>query len=214
MTYTDPKINQVQPSLEGLSLEEIAKEVTENKHKYNFVSDQAAEDDSMDQEDCLNVMKKYSILHGIPTIIAITGIVKLIQDGGTNQSKTNLTVKVNDYEIDLNKLRNVLQSHSKKLTVRKLAKGARKAVIAIALNYQWPGPLTKELSRNNPNLVITPELAPWCNEIHSDNYDCPNEIRDALVRREEQFKILFKTVSKTNNQKPRRLRGRKNNKGK
>lgn len=172
--------------------------------------------DYIEPDECTQIIRKYSTLHNTPQDLTIAGITKLIQNGGTNKSKTNLTVKINEQEFELSKLRTILESYNKNLTVRKLAKGIRKLVIAIALNNKWPGPLTKELSRNNPNLTITPELAPWCNEIHSDNYDCPNEIRDALVRREEQLKLLFKTVktTKDTNVKPRSQRGKKNKKGK
>jgi hypothetical protein len=200
------------PTFEGYTMEQIANEVTKNKEQFIFVSDESADTDAMQEEDCLKICQRYAALNGIPLIYVIAGFTKLIQSGGTNQSKNNLTVKVNGYEFDINELRKLIQSQNKKLTVRKFAKGARKMVIAIALTNQWPGPLSKELARNNPNLVITPELAPWCNEIHSDNYDCPNEIRDALVRREEQLRILFKATVSNNKQKPRSQRGKKNKK--
>jgi hypothetical protein len=194
-------------------MEQIINDINQNKNKYIYDSEETIQTDYLDPNECISIITKYTTLHDIPFDLAIAGITKLIQNGGTNQSKQNLIVKVNNKEFELNKFRSILQSHSKTLTVRKFAKGARKLIITIALNNKWPGPLTKELSRINPNLTITPELAPWCNEIHSDNYECPNEIRDALIRREEQLKLLFSTVNKTN-KKPLKLRGKSNNKNK
>lgn len=193
------------------TMELLIKDIFENKDKYVYETEENIQTDYLEPDECLNIVKKYAALHDVSFDLALAGITKLIQNGGTNQSKQNLVVKVNNIEFELNKLRSLLQSNSKTLTVRKFAKGARKLIISIALNNQWPGPLTKELARINPNLNITPELAPWCNEIHSDNYECPNEIRDALIRREEQLKLLFNAVNK-GTQKPRKLRGKSNKK--
>lgn len=194
-------------------LMEIEKDIS----KVTFAVEETKIPDYMEPEDSLKVINKYSTLHSVPFELAAAGITKLVQDGGTNQSKKNLTVVVAGIPFELNKLRMILQSIDKNLTVRKFAKGARDLISKIAYINKWPGPLTKDLARINPNLIITPELAPWCNEIHSDNYNCPNEIRDALIRREEQFKLLFKQKTDTNpkktNVKPRSKRG-KQKKGK
>lgn len=175
--------------------------------------------DSMDPNDALEIIRKYGKLH-FPEYkeenfnLVAAGITKLVQDGGTNQTKRSLTVNVGNANFDLGNLREVLKSIDRNLTVRKFAKGARDLIIKIALTNKWPGPLTKDLTRINPNLSITQEIAPWCNEIHSDNYKCPNEIRDALIRREEQFRILTtqrEGKPKSQNVKPRSQRGRKRN---
>jgi hypothetical protein len=188
--------------------------VSQETEKYKYSTTETKPNDFMSTEKCSEVLQKYSNLHDIPLEHTIAGITKLIQDGGTNQSKKNLTVVVGDKEFELNKLRDILKSIDKTLTVRKFAKGARDIIIKVAQINGWPGPLTKELIRVNQNLLITPDLAPWCLEIHSDNYNCPNEIRDALVRREEQLKLFLKTrevKNKTRNQ-PRQQRGKKNKK--
>ena len=53
----------------------------------------------------------------------------------------------------------------------------------------------------------------WCNEIHSDNYECPPQIRDTLIRREEQLKILFKNYNTPKkNKKPKRKKEKKKTK--
>lgn len=191
-------------------------DISEDSTKYKFEVTETKTLDSMEPEQCLEVIQKYSTMHNLPLELTIAGITKLIQDGGTNQSKKNLTVLISNKEFELNKLRDILKSIDKTYTVRKFAKGARDIIIKVALINEWPGPLTKELSRVNQNLTITPSLAPWCLEIHSDNYNCPNEIRDALVRREEQLKLFLKTREVPNNKKlknksnrPRKGRGGK-----
>lgn len=197
-------------------LASLVNSVTTEADKYKFQAAETKASDSMDPNQCLEVLTKYSQLHSIPIEATIAGITKLVQDGGTNQSKKSLTVTVGDYEFDLSKLRNILKSIDKNLTVRKFAKGARDLIIQVAILNGWAGPLLKELSRSQPNLSIPPSLAPWCLEIHSDNYACPNEIRDALVRREEQLKMLMKTkevkkpqTRNNRNGKPRGRRGGK-----
>lgn len=91
----------------------------------------------------------------------------------------------------------------------------RDVIIEVSTINEWPGPLCKEVVRVMPNIKITKELAPWCNEIHSDNYNCPPEIREALIRREEQLKILFKnktTSTGFKEKKERKQRGKKSKK--
>lgn len=184
--------------------------IEKDKKKYIFESSDIKSQDFMDPSICMQVFNKYSNLYSIPIELTYSGITKLIQDGGTNQSKPNLIITVGDKEFELNKLREIIKTFDKTYTVRKFSKGARDLIIKISLLNEWQGPLSKELSRINTNLTITSSLAPWCNEIHSDNYDCPNEIRDALVRREEQLKLFFKTKPKGNpNQKPRKGRGKR-----
>ena len=169
------------------------------------------EDLNLPKEECWNTIKKFGTLNNIDVTIAVVGITKLIQNGGTNQSKKNLTVTVSGKEFELKQLREMLKSQDKTYTVRKFAKGAREIIIEVAKKNQWAGPLVKDLARANPNLKITPENAPRCNEIHSDIHNCLNEIRDALIRREEQYKMMFKNRSAPLNRtskKPRKQGGK------
>jgi hypothetical protein len=168
--------------------------------------------DFIPAEKCWEIIKKYAEINQLDIDTALAGITALIQKGGTNQSKKGLTVQIGNTSFDLNKFRQLLTNMDSKFTVRKFAKGIRKIIILISQKNKWEGPLAKELLRVNPNLNITPELAPWCNEIHSDNYDCPNEIRDALIRREEQYKIIARNKTQQTqqpNKKPRKTRGKK-----
>ncbi len=71
--------------------------------------------------------------------------------------------------------------------------------------------MVQVINRISPSLPITPELAPWCNEIHVDNPNCPMEIRACLIRREEQFKVLLQNK---NNQKGFKSQKPRNEKGK
>ncbi len=195
-------------------LGELLNSIDNNTGEFTLPVEDTSIPDAATPEQAMSVVNKFATLNSYTVPEAAAGITYLLQNGGTNQSKKTLTVTINNKTFDLNKLREVIQSIDKTMTVRRFAKGFRDVAIKIAIINKWPGPLTKDLGRVNPNLTITPELAPWCNEIHSDNYECPNEIRDALVRREEQLKVQYKiknvTQIKTKKQKKtRNKRGKK-----
>jgi len=199
-------------------MNQILQDIRDNSQDYRGISTEKRVIDYIDETTCTEVVQRYHILHQTPPKDTWAGLTLLIQQGGTNQSKRNLTVNYKGNEYDLNKLRQILTSTDKTYTVRKFAKGARAIIIEIALLNNWPGPLTKSLVQSNPNLEITSELAPWCNEIHSDNYDCPHQVRDALIRREEQLKALQKFNTNfpqkiPNNNRPK-AKGRKRGKKK
>ena len=200
----NPKKNEIDTYIDSIQNEP-------NKGVYE-VSDTRVPD-YIPPDKCWEIIKKYAEQQQFDIDTTIAGLTALIQKGGTNQSKKNLTILIGKNSFDLNKFRQFLTNKDSKYTVRKFAKGIRHIIILIAQKNTWEGPLAKELLRVNPNLNITPDLAPWCNEIHSDNYDCPNEIRDALIRREEQYKIIARNKTQQTqqtNKKPRKTRGKKN----
>jgi hypothetical protein len=143
------------------------------------------------------------------TILALTGITKLVQDGGTNATKKQLKRTVNNIEFDINDLRSTIQFHYKPGTVRKLAKTIRDTIAHIAKLNNWTGPLVRDLQRLEPQLIISPEDSIYCCEIHSDNYSpqVPAIIREALQRRE-------KTIRDQNRAQPSKTKNKKSKKGK
>jgi hypothetical protein len=167
----------------------------------------------MSSANCNKVIAQFANNQGISIQLAAAGITKLIQDGGTNQSKKTLTVEVGGHKFDLVGLRSTVQSVEKNCTVRQFAKGCRGMISQIALINLWAGPLLKDIKRSNLNIDITPEKAVWCNEIHSDNYEdtnCPIDIREALIKREEQLRLKPRNNSAPNQKArgPRNSRGR------
>jgi hypothetical protein len=205
-------VNTNAPQSETQETNPVVEDIKKNAEKYRFESFETKPLDTMSTELVQRVINDYSRNFNISPELTVAGMTRIIQEGGTNQSKKTLTVVVGNQEFSLERLRNLINSIDKSATVRKFAKGAREIIIQVALINKWPGPLTKELLRIDPNLQITPENAPWCLEVHSDNYNCPPQIRDALVRREEQLKLALRSREinrSTKNTKPRKNRGKK-----
>lgn len=163
--------------------------------------------DTMSEENCEIVINKYATKNNCTPSQAAVAITLLVQNGGTNLSKKPITRVVNDKRFDLTDLREVIKEVDKNGTVRKFAKGIRDIIIEIALLNNWSGPLKNSLKINNPAVEITEELGPWCLEIHADNPECPQIIKEALIRREEQLKATQIKASLPN--KPRNQRGKK-----
>lgn len=79
----------------------------------------------------------------------------LIQEGGANRSKNNITVKVNQYEFSLKSLRfSIKQTVSSNTTIRQLARTLSKEILKIALAEKMRGPLVNELQKIDPNKKI------------------------------------------------------------
>jgi hypothetical protein len=168
----------------------------------------------MSAERCVMVIQQTSTTYRCSEETAITGLVKLIQDGGPNTSKRDLTVTVNDISLDIETIRKIIATIDKKGTVRKFAKGIRSIVARVAEINNWPGPLFKDIRRNNPNLEFQSDWPIWCNEIHSDNYqdECPPQISEALQKREQSLRdtmlINSKKSPKQKSSKGARKRGK------
>lgn len=106
----------------------------------------------MPEYQCAIVVNNYAENNQIPVKLAIVGITKLIQDGGTNQSKKGLTVTVGNHSFELSKLRSIITAIDKTSSVKKFAKGYRDIIANIASLNKWPGPLAKDIKRNNPDI--------------------------------------------------------------
>lgn len=202
------------PTTSSTIANEVLTNIFSDSSKFVFPVEEIKVVDSMPIEDCMRVIDLYSKTHKVNNELTIAGITKLIQSGGTNQSKKGLKVTVGNQEFTLDNLRNVIRSVDKNSTTRKFAKGIRDIVVLVASVNNWPGPLTKEIARDFPNVEIKLEEAYWLLEIHSDNEYCPPYIKELLIRREEKLKLMQKSIPNSNNQKPRQARGKKNNKKK
>jgi hypothetical protein len=201
------------------SMDSLLKE-TKKESDFKFEVTESATQDVMSELECLRVMEQFANNNNVTIKHGNAGITKLVQDGGTNQSKKSLTVEVGNVVFDITSLRNTIQLVKKGGTVRQFAKGSRDLIAKIASINSWPGPLTKDLKRINPDLDISQADSVWCNEIHTDNHsnkDCPTVIRDALIRREEQLRFSQKNAPKAPRQQAARggsaNRGRRRGKG-
>jgi hypothetical protein len=195
-------------------IDAMVQKVYDEPGKYTIDVKPQGESYQMPPEEAKKIISQYATASGASLELGTAAIVYIIQHGGTNQSKKNLSVEMGGTTFTLEKLRDVIKVVSPKGTVRQLAKAIRNLVAAISLTNGWEGPLYKDIRRNNPNDEISPDDAVWCNEIHTDNYDpaCPNKIREALIRREEKLRlthsrIVKKTVPRKQNSS-RNARGR------
>ncbi len=138
------------------------------------------------------IIRDFSEHYKISPKASMVAITRLVQEGGTNASKTKLIRIVNGITFDIEVLRKIIKQHAKTGTVRQFAKCGfiRDLIARIALINNWEGPLFKDLSRQNPSLNISSPDAVYCCEIHTDNYGplVPALIREALQRREQKIK--------------------------
>lgn len=120
------------------------------------------------------------------------GFTKLVQDGGTNKNKKNLTRTINNHTFDIVDLRKFINSHtSDKGTVRQLAKTYRRSIASLSLAYGFHGPLVTDLQRRNENYQFTEDDKCFCNEVFTDYYDTsmPARIREFLLARENSIRM-------------------------
>lgn len=192
--------------LQPETLDELTADIQNNQESYRAIIDPDEENtpgDVLSKETANKILTDFGRKNNCTSKEAIVAITKLVQDGGTNASKTNLKRKINGITFDINDLRDTIKFHEKNGTVRKLAKTLRDNIGYISLVNGWPGPLLKDLMRNEPQLEIHPDEAIWCNEIHSDNYSpaVPPRIREALQRREQKIREQNKSVDKQKKKK-------------
>lgn len=203
--------NKDYKNFKDLSLEEIQKEITDCPE----VTIMTAETDNKSQDifteiTAKNIITTFADKYNIDHRIALVVITKIIQDGGTNSSRPNLTVVIGGNPYELATLKQSIRLHDKYGTVRKLAKTLRGIVASIAKVNKWPGPLYKDIQRLFPTLTISIEEAAFCSEFNSDNYDpeMPPRLREALQQREQ--KIRERRITFTNyKQKPKIKQGRR-----
>jgi len=142
-TSTDPtdycKAVALQPShTEGpsdnlLTLEkDILDESAKSSYKATISQKETSPEDMIPRDVANTIVSAYAVLNKTDFKTAMVGITFLIQEGGTNSSKTNLTRTVNNIPFNINDLRTVIRNNHKGGTVRQLAKTLRKAIANIA----------------------------------------------------------------------------------
>lgn len=175
----------------NLSLEEINVQLKLNteKLKVSFEEDIKSKDE-LDEKVTREIVHNFANKYNTDHSTALIAITKLVQDGGTNTSRPNLTRKINNKEFELSDLRQIIRVYDKFGTVRKLAKSLRKVIATIAKANNWPGPIFKDIQRINPSMVISDNDAVYCAEFNVDNYDSemPARIREALQQREQRIR--------------------------
>ncbi len=174
-----------------LTLEQLNAEIENAKEdlQVETVEDQKSKDEFNEKttkEIIISFANKYNVDHKT----ALIAITKLIQDGGTNLGRPNMTKSIKGINFELADLRQVIKLHERFGTVRKLAKSLRRIIAIIAKENNWPGTLHKDLLRLNPSLTISREDSVYCSEFNVDNYepDMPAKIREAIQQREQKIR--------------------------
>jgi hypothetical protein len=191
--------------------EELAKDTNSLKATVSVEETKGA--DVLPPEIAAKIVNDFAKKYATNNTNALIGISKLVQDGGTNTGKPQLTRTINGIAFDLTDLRNIIKVHDNTGTVRKLAKTLKNIISLIALTNSWVGPLYKDLQRQNPTLTISSTDAIYCSEIHTDNHESgmPTHIREALQSREQKLRESRIATSKTKQPKGK---ARNNKKGK
>ena len=175
--------------------------------------DQTSPEDMLPVEVANTIVDAYAIRNKCTKTQAMVGIAFLIQEGGTNSSKTNLTRTVNDINFNINELRTVIRNNHPNGTVRQLAKTMRKIIGRIATINSWPGTLTREINRISETPISSADSI-YCCEIYSDFYDevMPPRIRELLQRRERELLDAQKRTRETSKRPPKGGKKKKKNK--
>lgn len=163
-----------------LNLEEVTVETIEDKKSM----------DEFDEKTTKDIICSFANNYNISELESIIVISKIVQDGGTNSSRPNMTRTINGKTYELTDLRQIIRLHDRFGTVRKLAKSMRNIISLISKVNNWPGPLYKDLLRMNPTLEMNKNDLIYCSEFNADNYDkeMPPRIREALQQREQKIR--------------------------
>ena len=100
----------------------------------------------------------------------------------------------------------IMSATNRTVTVRQLGRTLNDKVGKMAVAYNIPGPLVRELEKMTDE-PIPAEDRPYCNEIFSQNPNAPEYKRDLLLQREEEMNQRMNVPKESNQQtKPRRRR--------
>lgn len=174
---------------------EILHEASKSSYRATVSEKETSPEDMIPRDVANTIVSAYAVLNKTDFKTAMVGITYLIQEGGTNSSKINLTRTVNNIPFNINDLRTVIRNNYKGGTVRQLAKTLRKAIANISIINSWPGTLLREINRISTTPIAS-EDAPFCCEIYSDFYDpiMPPRIRELLQQREREILDAQKTI--------------------
>jgi hypothetical protein len=113
----------------------------------------------------------------------------LFQSGGTSRGcDRNLEVTAFSKTIKLSSLRKSITDKKCKAGERKLARAIATEIAEISIKFQFPGNLSKKISRSYPQRKFTTEESAWLSDFQVDNFDCPEECRRLINESFQQRK--------------------------
>lgn len=218
---TSPIINSNTQNNEQLNtnfIENIENTINDISQQYKFIVNTtdpiSTKKDTLTIEEANKIIGTFASTANSDINTAFAAITALCQSGGTNKSTANIKKTINGITFELDTLRNTIKLITKDGTVRKLAKTIRDSIVAIASINDWPGPLAKVISKENPETQYTTGDLIWAAEYHDDNPKAPENIRKALAARSQANRIASqertKTINKKKSNKKNNKSGRKN----
>ena len=162
----------------------------------------------IDEALALQILEKHKVFSEAPNnTVSFLVFTTLLQEGGTNRSKKDLSITIEGKTYMLLTLKqSIMAATNRTVTVRQLGRTLNDKVGKMAVAYNIPGPLVRELEKMTDE-PIPAEDRPYCNEIFSQNPNAPEYKRDLLLQREEEMNQRMNVPKESNQQtKPRRRR--------
>lgn len=138
---------------------------------------------------CYKIVEKVAEAIGAPdSEIALVLIAGLAQIGGANKSALGTAVfHAEGYSLTAKTLLNVIATISRGSTIRQLCRGLSEEIITIARELELEGDLAVQMKLTYPTLTL--EETVWCSNFQSQNPECPELVRDWLIKnRQERFR--------------------------
>lgn len=158
-------------------LKEIQKIASENEKKNGInVVTNSLSDEVVNQILELIMQEKKTDINN--TWILVTGV---LQRGGSNQKAANaVTFNFGDYNLSAKELKNYITKIQSNATSRQFARSVADDIIGIAITLKIPGDLHAQMRFEYPNL--TDSEAAWCSNFQTSNPNCPDNVRQWLVK--------------------------------
>jgi len=118
---------------------------------------------------------------GISNNQAFVALAIISQKGGTSKKAQGTVYAIVDgIRVDLNQVRKILKERGMTFTIRQWARTNAMDIFKVCSHYGIEGDLAKKIGRNDAS--ITSEERIWMSNFQMDNPDCPDNVRNMLMR--------------------------------
>jgi replicative DNA helicase len=137
---------------------------------------------------CDEILEKLKEKYGFEDAEVFVVITVILQRGGTNKSATNnAKITLNGKSLTAQDLQNTIKIVKKNATNRQFARALANKIAQVALKLNIEGDLANQMRFEFPDL--TQEEAVWCSSFQTTNSQCPEKVRDWLVK---NYKYRFR----------------------
>lgn len=211
MAKNEEKVQVSKDPVKGERFDLSKVDYRKKSYRLDYPSAKLANKGMIPKDKALEILEKFHLFSQCEDHnITFRGFALLIQEGGANRSKNNISVTVDGKEFSLELLKTAIkQSVSTNSTVRQLARTLNEEILKVALAEGLKGPLVNELKKiESSSKRVKEEEYPYCNEIFSENENTPRHIKKYLDIREEQIKTRNDKKPSKQQTLPRRSRGK------